>query len=549
MGRPPPEVHAHADLLGYLTSWFDYRRALDSAYSYRDFADEVGEQNRTILHAILRGEGKNRRRCTPDMLERWLPVLVGPSDLRGPDAELLRAMAAAEEARWQLDRRERWAERQETADAARQASLAKLRFEQARARVEGLRAAALGRQVALERPDAAELCCVGLDGPPRHPDQLVDWLVRGQEALLGVAPPKGLERAVHALTEATGPALRAELVSRIASARDALLTLSVGGPVRFHVQVSMFPLSRCARSADNVQGAPTGAAPVSAQVDAPDVFEWGDGSDGDEGAVGFLRAWLAWRRAEDPTYSLQDFSDETLQPDRTLLWKLIERRWRLTPMRAIQLARGDESPRHPGMGLTEDEASYLALLAERDAASGATRARAQRQLDDARAMATRRRLTRGQVHGWDDPVPWALLELRWLAAWRADSAWVAEILWPPEDPARVARVLQEAEARGLEGAIARELELTERSGDPVTSPVTRYHRQMKARAVAAFGDATANVPEPRVAFALTLAVHPEALQALHLRLEAIVRELQELCGGSKEPRDQVLQINLHGWTL
>lgn len=551
MDAAPPAAPDARTLSGFLSAWLEARRNRDPGYSIRDFADEAGERDRTILHAILRGT----RRCTPDMIERWLPLLLGTQGADGPTADLLRAMALAEQALAVVQRREAWAARRETPDALAQRDLARERLDLAR-RTEALaRAAAQGRLQTEGQPHRSACCSVGLDDSPVDLDGLLGWLRQGEQALLGVAPPPGLKRAVHGLTEATGPGLRTELLARIALARDELLALDEGGPLHFHTQIVLFPLTRVLREDVGSPRAPASGA-ASGAVDAPDVYSWGAAGDG--GVQAYLSAWLQWRQAQDPAYSLEDFAADALQPDRTLLWKVIHQpaarpprrqRWCLTPMRALQFARGDGTDRHPGLGLTEDEARYFALLAERDGASGVIRAHAQRRLDEERAMAAATRLPLGRVQRWQGPAHWALLVLRGLAGWRPDPAWNAEALWPPDEPEAVGRVLADLDALGLEGALARELELVHLKGDPLLSPITHYHQAMKARASAVFAPEAPSAPGPRAGFALTLRLAPGGTAALHARLEGVTRELQRLCAGSAEVRDQVLQVNVHGWDL
>lgn len=523
---PRLDLLAAPSVGAFLRAWSAARAEHDPAFSMRAVGRALQEANPTVIHSVARGD----RRLGLEQALRWLPRL----ELSPSEAAVFLALVRWEAAGAALRQRQARLARWPSVDAEGQIQLAREALAVASAQLEALRPVGASTR-------STEVSAAGRE-PETSLERLLGANLHRQAALDRLSGAARASPLVFGLTEATSPAHREGLRQLLDEARGMLKSLPQSGP-RLSVTLTLFPLSRPIAA----QGEPRSAPPEMMTREAgegPDLSDWtGPSADG---ARGYLRAWLAWRRASDPGYSYADFARQCGQRDRAILWKILEGRQRLTPLRARAFALGDGA--HPGMGLDPDEADLLARLAARDMeASPAARALLQQEVDQAAAL---RRATvfparrARALEGW---APYAIHELALCEGFVDDPVWISDALDGRISPAEVkaaldslfsARLLS-ALPEGLRPAAQRwQLDRPAHAVAP-DEAVLRYHQAMalqEERSLRAWGSGR---PEaPTMGFALRLAIAPEALRP---HLVALHERAQAVCAGPGA-RDQVVQV-------
>ena len=533
MVSPPPSVAESGSIRDYMERWLAWKRRFQADYSIRDFGEEVGARNKTELHAVLR----KKRSCTVDMLWRWQPVLGLPE----AHWDCLMQMARTEEAERALRRcRERCRKRR-----LRRATT--LEAESAEIPADPLEILAV--ELLHKEQEELEQCRKKLrktepPPPPSMPPPLgpIALIRRGIHELFSAVkeaarvlslpiPERAPPRACYGSTLATGPQTRAYLSRELRRIAQEFLKEEEDGAIAVEVQLLMFPLSHpCGTGQPDSAPAPTGPlAPIE-----PEIYDWGKPDD--EGLLGYLRAWFAWKKAEDPSYSYEKFAEQTLQEDRSFLHKVLKGRERLTPARARQVAQGDGEK--PGLELNHHDTTYFLTLLERDRRRGPGREEVQERLNAQRKDAAIRTLHGSRVGAVRDELPWILRELSRCAGFQADPAWMTTQLVHPREQDEVRIAWERVRADRLN-----------QHDDIVLNdilPRVIYHNSVKSRAIQAFTPNDSSTMPPD-GYSLRLRCSPARSRQLHDRIAAIFGRLCSHCVDATEPRDQVVQLNLHVW--
>lgn len=257
----------------------------------------------------------------------------------------------------------------------------------------------------------------------------------------------------------------------------------------------------------------------------------------------FLAAWFGAKKARQPRYSHRAFARRAGQRSPSALRDVIQGRRNLTPAGLEGFLKA--------MDLDGPEARFFRSLVRLDQAETVAEKNAA-WLD---ITANKR---------WRESRPIEGSGFRYLSTWYApairelanrvdfvdDPAWVAAQLRPAIEPDQAAEALELLFEMDL---LVREGERITHGGGSVVTPreaaglaVHNYHRQMLQRAHDAVDSFE---PDARHFLGVTVTVPPTLVPQLKQELDAMQERILELCAGTEEQADQVMQFNLNFFPL
>jgi len=268
----------------------------------------------------------------------------------------------------------------------------------------------------------------------------------------------------------------------------------------------------------------------------PDIFHYADYRQ-------YLKDWWAWRKRVSRTASFRAFAMKAGTAP-SLLKDILEGRRRLTSDTVVRFT--------PAMGLSESEASYLALLAR----FGNSRNVAEKNLAFAEMAKVRRKLflkflPPDQYALWTGWHHAAIRELVTLEGFQEDPEWISQHLAPPVTPKQAKEALSTLQRVGL---LQRDDRGRLRPSEPAVSTeyevpnqvVRHFNQEMIGLALTAPDRFT---PADREIGGLTLGLSRECYDRVKERVRIFKEEILAMVVEDPRGSELVTQLNIQLFPL